>query len=152
MPVASAETWEGFRRAIVRIEYERGPAVLRPEPHGLVGLFTESAPVHIITAHNPSGRIERAEENRAADARLSTALSTWRTHRTIASSPEGRFQEPGFAVFAMAALEAEELGVRFGQAAIYRWAADSLTVVALDGGLDHQAGWSLHYPAAGSPE
>lgn len=141
--VATAELWEAFAGAVVRISLPAGDHRIEPRPSGMTGYFSFAAPVDIITAYNPAGIESDVEANEARHASLATALRSRETFATVGSAPDGSMAEPGIAVVGLEFDEAVELGRRFGQVAIYRWTADALAIVGVDDRRTVEMGWSL---------
>lgn len=135
--------WAGFSEAVVELVLDTGRVLLEPRPAGVVAAFPLDDPVHIVTAFNPAGVAATLEQNLAAHGRLRTALGSAVRFETVGSAPDGGFAEPGFA-FVAAESEALAIGEQFGQAAIYRWSADALTILGVDeSGRRHRLGWAL---------
>lgn len=87
---------------------------------------------HVITAFNPMSEDRPLEENRAANRELEAALlDTGRKYcPAVNRSPEGDWEEPGFAIEGLTREEARELGRRFGQYAVFEIGRHELRVVA----------------------
>lgn len=145
----TADVWDGFAAAVVRVSLPDGDRRLEPRPSGVVGEFPLDGPVHIITAYNPAGVEADAEANEASHAALGAALRSHTTVATVGSAPDGSMAEPGFGVLGLELDDAVELGRRFGQAAIYRWTADALAIVGVDDGCRVEMGWSVVRLAGG---
>ncbi len=137
------EMWDAFAEAIVRIDLTTGPAVLAPEAFVGVGRFPFDAPVHIITAYNPAGVEIDAGSNGRHHLALGHALAAHEVLPTVGSARDGSMAEPGYAVLGLSLDEATELGRQFGQRAIYRWAADALTIVGVGDATERRLGWAL---------
>lgn len=88
--------------------------------------------IHVITAFNPLSEDRPLEENRAANRELEAALlDTGRMYRpAVNRSPEGDWEEPGFAIESLTREEARELGRRFGQYAVFEIGKEEVRVVA----------------------
>lgn len=142
------EMWDGFFRAIVRLELPNGPWVLHPADPSDTGDFPFSGPVHIITAYNPGGGATAESENQAATRELERTVRQFDPFPTVGSAPDGSFAEPGFGLVGISHEEALALGTRFGQAAIYCWTAQHLAVCGVGPEEEHRMGWRL---AAGGP-
>ena len=139
----SDELWDAFSNAVVRVSMPDGDRRLEPRAHGVVGRFPFSAPAHIITAHNPAGVESDSEANAARHVELELELERWTTLATVGSAPDGSMAEPGFAALDMAESEAISIARRFGQAAIYRWTSEALSIVGVDDVRRRDLGWAL---------
>jgi hypothetical protein len=139
----SEELWDAFASAVIRLSMSDRDRRLEPRPHGSVGRFTFSSPVHIITAHNPAGEESDPEENAARHAQLERELERWTTLASLGSAPDGSMAEPGFAVLEMTQREAIAIGRRFGQVAIYRWTSQALSIVGVEDEQRRDMGWAL---------
>lgn len=142
------DLWEAFSRAVVRIDLPEGSKILRPAGSSKRSAspndaFPFDAPVHIVTAYNPNGIIADDEENRTAHARLTQAVSTMRCYSTVGSAEDGSFAEPGVAIADIDLSTALDLGREFGQAAIYCWTSDALTIVGINQRVEHESAWTL---------
>lgn len=137
------DVWRGFEAAIVRIELPEGSHRLEPRGPGDVGVFPFSAAVHVVTAFNPGGRQVDAAENDERHAQLLAATSGHVTLASVGSAPDGSMAEPGCALCDVDLTVALDLGRRFGQAAIYRWTAESLSIVGVDDARVTEMGWVL---------
>ncbi len=137
------DTWEAFTRAGVRVELDAGPRRLEPRRPGDVGAFPFAAPVHIVTAYNPSGIESSLDRNEAHHARLLAELGDRRVLPTVGSAVDGTMAEPGCAILDIELDEGIGIGARFGQRAIYRWSAGELVVVGVDEAGRTAMGWTL---------
>ena len=115
------------------------PGVVDPWPDGLV------APIMVVTAWNPDSVHLPPGENEARAVRLEAELGRlgavhWpATGRDLA----GPHHEEGLAVTGLTEAEGIALGARFGQAAVYNWTEQALSVVSCTDGRRHTAGWRL---------
>lgn len=134
--------WDAFASAVVRVELAGGPAVLTPRADG-AGEFPFDRPVHIITAYNPAGIETDGATNQRRHDEFGRRLASHSVVETTGSAPDGSMAEPGYAVLHISLDEALELGREFGQRAIYRWTAESLTIVGVDEPDRRDLGWSL---------
>jgi hypothetical protein len=134
--------WDGFAGAVVRIRLTTGAVVLTPRAEG-VDAFPFDAPVHIVTAHNPAGVETDEATNERRHRELGRRLASHLVVPTVGSAPDGSMAEPGYAVLDVSLEGALEIGREFGQRAIYRWTADSLSIVGTDEPHLRHLGWSL---------
>lgn len=143
MPPPSLDSYAG---AVVTIDFGDRLCRLEPRLQGVVlGTFPFTAGCHIITANNPLGVPISEHENAVAHRALLEWASAgdFETHPTVGSAPDGSIPEPGLLVLGLSRLEAVEVGIRFGQSAIYEWSAMELRIVgALEPG-ELVFGWSL---------
>jgi hypothetical protein len=135
--------WDAFAGAVITIELGVGRRVLEPRPTGVVGTFPLADPVHIITEWNPGGAPSTLASNIERAKDLDASLDQLQPLPTIGSAVDGSFPEPGVAVVGLSETQAIEFGRRFGQAAIYRWTPDSLTILGADHLGEHVMGWEL---------
>ena len=139
----TADAWDGFVGAVVRISLPDGDRRLEPRPPGAAGQFPFDGPVHIITAYNPAGVEAEAAANEASHESLAAALRGHSTFATVGSAPDGSMAEPGFGVLGLPLEDAIVFGRRFGQAAVYRWTEEALTIVGVDDPRHVEMGWAL---------
>jgi hypothetical protein len=141
--MATAELWEAFAGAVVRISLPDGDHRIEPRPPGNAGNHPFGSPIHIITAYNPRGIEADVAANEARHAALAEALGSREAFATVGSATDGSMAEPGLAVVGLELDEAVALGRRFGQVAIYRWTTDALAIIGVDDRRTVEMGWSL---------
>lgn len=145
------ETWAAFALAVVTLELESGPAVLRPDEVGQVGSFPFDQAVHIITAFNPGASIDQTassdvveQQNQSRHRELKATLADHQCVDSVGSAIDGGFAEPGFAVLGIDIETAVSVAAEFGQKAIYRWTDDRLLIIGVDEPVELELGWSLN--------
>ncbi|GLZ45841.1 hypothetical protein Acsp06_20260 [Actinomycetospora sp. NBRC 106375] len=142
--MSRADRTDAYARAVLRVP-DLG-LVLRPRPAGeVVGTFPFTAPVHVVTAHNPGAERPGARENAVRQARLEAALDErgLRHRRTIAGAGDGSHAEEGALVVGLDDDDARALGAAWGQDAVFRWSPTAWTVLACDEGPSVELGWAL---------
>lgn len=122
----------------VRAEYLA--AVVEIADDGLLVPIAESSllrlgTVHVITAWNPGAARPTISENEAANRELHRVLvgRGYSPVHAVGREPDGTHCEDSWAVVGMSDDEAREIGARFGQDAIFRFADGVQMVVACDG-------------------
>lgn len=101
-----------------------------------------AAPVHVLTAWNPSSIVRPKAVNDAANKELEAVLRKRGAdaQRVIGRADDRSWGEESLVVAGMSRAEAAELGCRFGQVAIYELDADEMRVVrASDGHVVNRA-------------
>lgn len=97
-----------------------------------------SAPVHVLTAHNPYGRARSPEQNAEALADLGRILTLYgiafaRAEGRDGSAPaEIAYTETGVLAWGMTRDDAVSLGRRYDQEAIFELTADEVLVISCD--------------------
>ena len=141
-------TWAAYVTAHVRVRTQAGSdLVVVPARRGRVtGVFPAPAgtTVHVITAHNPGGRVRAADVNEREHGRLLDAvrglgLEAW---RAAGGDPQWEHVEESVAVLGLDDRQARELGTRFGQDAVFCWRRDELVVLACSGTRRSVSGWT----------
>lgn len=115
-------------------------AVVEIADDGLLVPIAESSllrlgTVHVITAWNPGAARPTTSENEAANRELHRVLVErgYSPVRAVGREPDGTHCEDSWAVVGMSDDDAREIGARFGQDAIFRFADGVQMVVACDG-------------------
>ena len=92
-------------------------------------------PLHVITAWNPGDDRPTDAQNEAANSLLLSDLEILGTRvlRALGSDPNSDHAEKSWAVAGISDESAIELGVKYGQVAIFRLEAESQTVLSCDG-------------------
>jgi len=138
--------WAAFTIAGFTVEIAGDQAIcVRPAPPGTaLGPFPFAAPVTFLTADNPHGRTVPEAENDARRTALAALLDDLGLDWLPATGgdPQGDHLEPGAAIVGLDAAAATELGVRFDQAAIYRWEPEALHLVACAGDRHEVLGYT----------
>lgn len=101
-----------------------------------------AAPVHVLTAWNPSSIVRPKAANDAANKELEALLRKrgLDTERVIGRADDRSWSEESLLVAGMSRSEAAELGCRFGQLAIFELDAEEMRVVrASDGHVVERA-------------
>jgi hypothetical protein len=139
------ERFAGYRRAqVVFAPCDGERLTVRPAPHpGPYPLAT--APVHVLTAHNPGAERPGDAENRRRQAALEAELGAagLTVVRAVASAPDGTHAEESAAVVGWDDAAALALARRYGQDALFRWSPAAWEVVPCDGGPPLRAGWTV---------
>ncbi len=153
---AEPSGWNAYVAAVIRIETPRGVMWVRPAPiTRTAGEYpdSEARAIHVLTAHNPGGKIASATANTAAEAKLAAELErrklTW--WPAAGGNPSWTHVEPGAAVIGIDEADAVALGAEFGQDAIFVLTPVNRRVV---GCTDNQAvttGWATE-PDTGAAE
>ena len=107
-----------------------GGWVSAPEAVGLIGQS-----LHVITAWNPGDDRPTDAQNEAANSLLRSDLEILGTRvlPALGSDPNSDHAEKSWAVAGISEESAIELGVKYGQVAIFRLEAESQTVLSCDG-------------------
>jgi len=113
----------------VTVEVDGG-WVSAPEAVGLIG-----QPLHVITAWNPGDDRPADAQNEAANSLLLSDLEVLETRvlPALGSDPSSDHAEKSWAVTGISEESAIELGVKYGQVAIFRLEAEGQTVLSCDG-------------------
>lgn len=114
---------------------------------GSVGIWPTDLvpPVVVITAWNPDSVRLAGYLNDARSLDLETELDARGFTRCPATGRDvgDHHREDGFAVSGMSEEEAQDLGRRYGQAAIYLWTPEAWQVVSCAGDRRHITGWRV---------
>ena len=88
-------------------------------------------PICLVTARNPRAEERSTEENEQANAALEAELvrSAAPFLPALGRARDGSWQEPGFAVSGLDEQEAQELGRRYGQLAVFWVTEDDVLVL-----------------------
>jgi len=113
-----------YEQAIFEITFPEGVVTLSrfnpPDPWTarLVGRS-----VTVVTAYNPVHERPGEAGNRGANEKLREHLEQqgWEFFPAVGGNVEHTYQEPSFAVMNLNPNEAQALGERFGQAAVFYW-------------------------------
>ncbi len=146
--MATEEDWASYGRAVIdmappgRDSFRLVPAdegVVDPWPDGLV------PPIVVVTAWNPDGVHLAPGDNEARAGRLIAELiglgiNYWPAVGRDLATPH---REEGVALAGVTEAEGIALGTRFGQAAVYSWTPEALSVVSCTDNRRHIAGWHL---------
>jgi len=123
--------WRHYERALISVEVAPGQWVVlkgtdasEEVPFGF--------PVHVITAWNPDSVIQPATTNDRAQKALMSDLRAQGVmfYRALGRSSDGDYSEDSLAVVGLDRSSAKELGLRYGQAAVFEVDEDTVTVVA----------------------
>ena len=133
-PGGAGDVWDEYARALIRIRV--GGRVLAVQLVGAAGgprrgPWPFAMPVIVPTAWNPGSLPRTADANAAAEQALAAELRTGRLPVLPAEGlgPDTGWCERGAAVVGMDLAEAVELGVRYGQRALYRLDGSGAEVV-----------------------
>jgi hypothetical protein len=120
---------DAFRNTIVTIEVNGSLLEIDPKSPPYELPWTDAA--YVITAWNP-GEPLPDEENRRRNIELRQELvdRDYSIFDAVGRSPDGRWEEWGFAVIGADRAEAVALGQRFGQLAIFELTTTSLAVLS----------------------
>ncbi len=145
--VIGAATWTAYVTAHVRVVAPSGELEVRPAPPGHVrGHFpvAVSRTVHVVTAHNPGGRVRSDDANRREHERLRQAVDELGIERWPAAGgdPGWRHVEESLALLGLDDEAACALAARFDQDAIFCWRASELVVLACSDGRRSVSGWT----------
>jgi hypothetical protein len=146
--VATEDDWASYARAVIDMDPPVGdgfrlvpadPGVVDPWPEGLV------APIVVVTAWNPDSVRLAPGENAVRAGRLEAELVRlgavhWPATGRDLATPH---HEEGVAVSGLTEAEGTALGARFGQAAVYSWTGQALSVVSCTDDRRHTAGWRI---------
>lgn len=151
--MATEEDWAAYGRAVIDIGPPGGPGFrLEPQAPGVTDDWPDglAAPVVVVTAWNPDSVVLPADDNRARNRRLVAELDRRGVEHwpAVGRDPGGRHLEEGVAVPGMDEAEGVAVGARHGQAAIYVWTPDALTVVSCTRERRLTAGWRCVSPPA----
>jgi hypothetical protein len=155
MLVAPGDPWASYARTVVEIVRPGvGDIVVRAAPPGNVGEWPwpSPGPVHILTAWDPGSERRNEADNRRRQAALEADLrgSAGITWAAEGIDPVSGHREEGVAVCGITESDAEALGARYGQAAIFAWTPTEWTIVACGEGRRVVSGWSCTEPPPGS--
>ena len=125
---------------------------IEPDPSGqTTGVFPFAQPAGFVTAHNPGGPPIAKEVNDARHRELEAAVAALGHKFFLAQGGRhGRaHQETGLLILDVSPQFVNEMGVRFGQAAIYIWSATEFLLEAC-GGRDERKrscsqGWKVNH-------
>jgi len=125
----------------VRISLPEATVQIRP-----FALPRETSPpagdLHVITACDPASCGDRRDD----DNRLALLRRALRRHVCFpaeGSDPGGEHAEPSLAVSGLSDREAQELGARFGQVAVFAWCGPHWSVLACTVELRSDLGWEM---------
>ncbi|MFD5520402.1 DUF3293 domain-containing protein [Streptomyces sp. NPDC127066] len=147
--------WEHYRHAVVDIHFSGRTVRVEPRSPGTAeGSLPEpagDAALHVVTAWNPRGRTCSAEYNARAHGLLLDELDrrrlTW--WPAVGGDASGTHIEESVAVVGMSDEAARELGLRFGQDAIFTWTPDAWRVSACDSETAAESGWAASARSGG---
>jgi hypothetical protein len=138
-------SWDDYTRAILRLELPEGEIEVVP---GAFGRFTgtfpgNGRPVHIVTAHNPGGRLSSPDDNAVAQSRLVARVAETALEHYPAAGGDRAWEhvEPSLAVVGLDREQACALGREFGQDAIFEWSPEVLAVLSCTDARAHYTGW-----------
>lgn len=146
--MSSDTPWATYVKAVIDFHPPgREPFRISPAPVGTRGCWPPglTAPVHVITAYNPGSDRPGEETNRDRQQALERDLDAggFEVWQAIGRDPHSAHQEPSFAVFGIAELEARSLAARYRQDAIFSWTPTALLVLSCTDARRHEAGWIL---------
>lgn len=145
--VDHASRFEGYMEAWLWVHDLRHRLVeVRPsEPDTAHAPFPFDAPaVHVLTAFNPGaerpGQAENERRQRALIAELPGTVDTWTAE---AGAKDGSHREGSVLVTGLTDVKAIEIGVRWGQDAVFRWTPETWSILPCDGRTPIDAGWQF---------
>lgn len=148
--------WGAYLSAEIWIETPMGGVLVSPMPlMQTVGEYPDpqGRAIAVITAHNPGGQRADEQTNAVAQRNLEAeldrrGLAWWRAD---GADPSWTHIEESVAVPGLTLPDAIELGVRFGQEAVFLLTPTSLTVADCATGKIAKTGWHVE-PADHDPE
>jgi hypothetical protein len=146
--VATDDDWASYGRAVIDMAPPGGDGFrLVPADPGIVDRWPDglAAPIVVVTAWNPDSVRMSPSENEVRAGRLEAELVRlgavhWPATGRDLDSPH---HEDGMAVAGLTEAEGIALGARFGQAAVYSWTTQALSVVSCTDDRRHISGWRL---------
>lgn len=140
--------WANYAKTILEfIPLDREAFMIHPAPRGVTGEWPTGfrAPVYILTAWNPGSERPGESVNRARQEALESEgrQRGFEMCHTIGRDPDSSHFEEGVAVSGLSEHEAIIFGARYGQAAIFSWTPEELTVLSCVDERRHQAGWLI---------
>ena len=139
------DPWEGYARTVVEIARPPGTLTVRAAPAGEVGAWPwETDALFLLTAWDPGDERPGLHENRRRQASLEEEVCRLTDARwdAVGVDPETGRREEGVAAGRLSEAEATALGVRYGQAAVFRWTPDAWEIVACTGERRVVLGWA----------
>jgi hypothetical protein len=124
------EPWRYYLDTAVHFDCLELKGVVRPVDEG-GDEFPPVGPVHVITAIQP-GSFPESDENPARMDVLSHELEREGIEfiRAVGSSLDGSYREESRAIFGLDDVQAQQLGRRFGQVAIFAWRGPTWSLLA----------------------
>ncbi len=146
--MATEEDWASYARAVIDIAPPgRTPLRLAPDASGATGAWPGGleAPVVVVTAWNPDSVVLHPGDNRVRHQLLVTELDRldvahWPAVGRDLDTPH---HEEGLAVPGLSEAHGVVLGARHGQAAVYVWTPEALTVVSCTDVRRLSSGWRV---------
>jgi hypothetical protein len=135
--------WAAYCCTEVVIDSPTGPIQLQPSAD-TAGTEPPLGPLHVLTACDPGSRGDRAADPERID-RLNWAIAGHLVYTARGVDPTGAHSEASVAVVGLTDAEARELGLRFGQVAVFGWSGPRWSVIACAGGRRTDFGWRLRY-------
>lgn len=140
---------EAYAGSVVEVDWHGERIVVAPRPAGeTIGDFPVGArTIHVVTAHNPAGRVldEHANAERNAQLRAELDELGWCHHDAVGRSPDGSWSEASFAVVDVDRGAVVDLAARHEQLAVFEWTADHRAIVWCRSDLaDDVHGWEAH--------
>jgi len=139
-------SWDEYTKAVIRLSLPDGDIEVAPAPLGrIVGRYPEDGRrIHIVSAHNPSGRPASAATNDKGHARLLARIMEAELAHFPAAGGDRTWThvEAGVAIVGLDDVQAREIGREFGQDAIFEWSPTALAILSCTERRVHYTGWT----------
>jgi hypothetical protein len=147
--VAPDDPWASYARTVVTIaRHDATDLVVEAAPPCSIGAWpwASARVVHVLTAWDPGDARPGDEENRRRQAALEVDLAPLAPEDSwpaVGVDPVSAHREEGVAVSGLDVALVMELGVRYGQDAIFEWTPAEWAIVACRGERRAAFGWSV---------
>jgi len=139
-------SWDAYTKAVIRLSMPDGDIEVAPAPLGrIVGTYpADDRRIHIVTAHNPGGKLASATANDKGHARLLARIRDAQLAHFPAAGGDQTWThvEAGVAIVGLDDVQARELGREFGQDAIFEWSPTALAILSCTERRVHYTGWT----------
>ncbi|NKR65307.1 DUF3293 domain-containing protein [Rhodococcus hoagii] len=138
--------WEFYLNTMVRFDTAEGAGVVRPCDTGRGELYPPFGPMHVVTAIQPDPEPDCVSRARMLVLDHFLHDAGIRSMPAVGSSFTGDHSEDSRAVFGLTDHESRDLGVRFGQVAVFAWTGPRWSLLACVGDRKVHRGWRWEHP------
>ncbi|MEU5594944.1 DUF3293 domain-containing protein [Streptomyces sp. NPDC020298] len=136
--IARMPQWTHYQQAVVDIELPEGTVRVAPAPRGVtVGSFPapDGETIHVVTAHNPRGRLASRPDNDRAHREMLGLLRRreLRWWPAVGGDADSRHTEVSAAIVGLSDHQARALGRQFGQDAVFAWSTTTWRLLSCSG-------------------